>query len=39
MYAGFGFDILKATNNNLDNWVTLKLDSSAPTDVAPIPCN
>ena len=39
MYAGFGFDILKATNNNLDNWVTLKLDSSAPTGVKSIPCN
>lgn len=39
MYSGFGFDLLKATNNNLDNWVTLKLDSSAPTGVKSIPCN
>ena len=38
MYAGFGFDILKATDDNLDNWETLKLDNTQPSGVKSIPC-
>ena len=38
MFAGFGFDVLKATNDNLDNWTKLELDSSQPSGVKSVPC-
>lgn len=38
-FAGFGIDILKATNNNYDNWETLKLDSSQTSGVKSVTCS
>ncbi|WP_293893608.1 hypothetical protein [Flavobacterium sp.] len=37
-FSEFGIDILKATDDNLDNWETLKLDSSQPSGVKSVPC-